>query len=162
MKWLLFLIFIIFNLHVYAESELYVNPKNSIKAGEYLAVIAGCHDCHTPNFAKNGGNVPAKDYLTGVSYGFKGPWGVTYAANLRLLVQQLTEKEWMNFLKYSTGRPPMPWAATHKMSEDDLGSLYKYIKSLGGAGVDVPIATGPNETPKTDYIYYVPVKNMPK
>lgn len=58
--------------------------KASIERGRYIAKVAGCNDCHTPNYAMSGGNVPEKDWLTGDHLGWKGPWGTTYPANLRI------------------------------------------------------------------------------
>src|SRR5688500_3841871 len=63
--------------------------------GRYLVKIAGCNDCHTPNYPETAGAVPEKDWLTGVPVGFQGPWGTTYAANLRLVFAGMTEAQWM-------------------------------------------------------------------
>ena len=146
------------SISAYASDKVYTNPKNSIKAGEYLSVIGGCHDCHTPNFAEKNGHVPEKDYLIGTPYGFKGPWGVTYPANLRLLVNEISPKAWVQILKHNIGKPPMPWVATNKMSEEDLNSIYLYIKNLGPIGTKVPLATEPGQKAKTPFIYFVPVE----
>src|SRR5262245_33528136 len=42
--------------------------------GRYLVKITGCNDCHTPGYAQTGGKIPEKDWLTGSSLGFRGPW----------------------------------------------------------------------------------------
>jgi hypothetical protein len=157
------IVFALFTSHLitmplYAKDNIYTNPKKSLKAGEYLSVIGGCHDCHTPNFAETNGKVPAKDYFVGTPYGFKGPWGVTYPANLRILVNEISLKVWVELLKRNIGKPPMPWVTTNKMSEDDLTAIYLYIKSLGPSGKKVPHATEPGEKAKTPYIYFVPVE----
>ena len=49
----------------------------SLKRGRYIAQIAGCNDCHTPGYALSGGKVPEKAWLTGDSFGWRGPWGTT-------------------------------------------------------------------------------------
>jgi len=36
-----------------------------------------------------------KLWLTGDILGWRGPWGTTYPANLRLLASQITEDEWV-------------------------------------------------------------------
>ena len=63
--------------------------------GRYLVKITGCNDCHTPGYAQTGGKIPEKDWLTGSSLGWRGPWGTTYAPNLRLFRQHLSEDEWV-------------------------------------------------------------------
>ena len=58
-----------------------------VERGRYLTHVAGCNDCHTPGYMQNGGpKLPEKDWLTGVPVGYQGPWGTTYAANLRLIL----------------------------------------------------------------------------
>src|SRR4051794_39593567 len=52
--------------------------------GKYLVQIGGCNDCHTAGYAQNGGQTPTTDWLTGLPVGFRGPWGTSYPANLRL------------------------------------------------------------------------------
>jgi hypothetical protein len=58
-----------------------------VERGRYVAVLGGCHDCHTDGYAEAGGDVPAERWLTGKDVGFRGPWGVSYPTNLRLSVQ---------------------------------------------------------------------------
>ena len=48
---------------------------------------SGCNDCHTAGYMQKDGQVPETEWLTGDSMGWQGPWGTTYAANLRLLFQ---------------------------------------------------------------------------
>ena len=61
-----------------------------VARGEYLVRVAGCNDCHTPGYAENQGNVPREQWLVGSApLGYSGPWGTTYASNLRLRMQDL-------------------------------------------------------------------------
>ena len=46
------------------------------------------------------------------------------------------------------------------MSEADLKAMYAYIRSLGPAGVAMPVDLPPGEMPTTPYLEAVPV--MPK
>jgi len=110
--------------------------------GRYLVKIAGCNDCHTPNYPETAGAVPEKDWLTGVPVGFQGPWGTTYAANLRLVFAGMTEAQWMKGARHAL-KPPMPWFALRDMTDGDLRALYRYIKSLGPAGQPAPAYVPP-------------------
>ena len=57
--------------------------------------IAGCNDCHTPSYMQSAGKIAEKEWLTGEQLGWRGPWGTTYPANLRLAMQKLTEDQWV-------------------------------------------------------------------
>ena len=68
-----------------------------IARGEDLVRIGGCNDCHTPGYAERQGDVPTAQWLTGSPLGYQGPWGTTYASNLRLRMQELTEAQWLAY-----------------------------------------------------------------
>ena len=129
-------------------------------AGQYLTVVGGCNDCHTPGWAESNGRTPPAEQLTGSPVGYRGPWGTTYAANLRAVAQRATEDRWVRILTTADGghgRPPMPWMNTRQMSDHDLRVMYRYIHSLGPAGKPAPRAVPPGGTPATPYINFVPV-----
>ena len=93
--------------------------------------------------------------------GYRGPWGTTYAANLRAVAQRATEDRFVQILTTADGghgRPPMPWMNTAQMSDHDLRAIYRYIRSLGPAGNPAPRALPPGTMPTTPYINFVPVQ----
>ena len=117
------------------------SPKDSaasIQHGRYLVRIAGCNDCHTPGYAQTGGKTPESEWLTGDAVGWKGPWGTTYPANLRLVLAAITEDQWVKVASTAEYRPPMPWFSLHAMSERDLRDIYRYVRSLPVAGKPAP------------------------
>lgn len=57
-----------------------------LERGRYLIKTTGCNDCHTQGYTESAGRVAESRWLTGSSLGWQGPWGTTYAVNLRLLV----------------------------------------------------------------------------
>jgi mono/diheme cytochrome c family protein len=123
--------------------------------GKYLIQIGGCNDCHTPGAME--GKLPAEsEWLTGSPLGFKGPWGTTYAPNLRLKIQPYNEDSFVQMYKKRDAKPPMPWSSLHAMSDEDLGSIWVYIHSLGPAGQPMPDALPPGEEPKGPYITMAP------
>ena len=126
-----FLIFL--GILVLLQSNVYA-ANDAVSHGEYIIRITGCNDCHTPGYAQKGGNMPISQWLTGNSIGYKGDWGVSYPANLRLLIQNLTEDQWVIFSKHLEARPPMPWFTIQMISESDLRATYQFIRSLGPAG----------------------------
>jgi mono/diheme cytochrome c family protein len=126
-----------------------------VQRGRYLVAVAGCNDCHTPGYAESGGTVAKRDWLTGSSVGFAGPWGVTYPANLRLELQNLSEAQWLAEARLPR-RPPMPWFALRDMREVDLRAIYWYIRGLGPQGGPAPEYLLPGEPITTPYIEFTP------
>lgn len=133
-----------------------VAAATPVAAGRYLVVVGGCNDCHTPNWPETGGNVPETEWLTGVPIGFRGPWGTTYASNLRLLVDSMNEDAWVAMLRTRTDRPPMPWMNVNRMHETDARAVYRYIRSLGPGGTRMPAAVGPDAEPVTPFYDFEP------
>ena len=123
--------------------------------GEYLVRIAGCNDCHTPAYAERGGEVPKQEWLVGSPLGFNGPWGTTYAANLRMKVAEMDEAGWLKYTADLRTRPIMPDFAIRAMHEDDRRALYRFIKSLGPGGQKAPEYLPPGQTPPLPYMQMV-------
>lgn len=115
----------------------------SVDFGAHIAVIGGCHDCHTAGYNESGGQVDANVALKGGAP-FEGPWGTTFAKNLRLTVANMSEDDWLTFSDTFQTMPPMPWYNVHAFTDVEARSLYQYIKSLpGGLGDPAPDALPP-------------------
>ena len=141
-----------------ARSEGDAVPHRSvIERGRYLTVIGGCNDCHTPMFGEQAGQVAEEQWLIGSSMGFRGPWGTTYPTNLRLMVQRMSESDWIDFVTTYEALPPMPWWALHGMERSDLQAIYQFIHALGAAGEEVPAPLPPDVEPSTPFIPFMPV-----
>jgi mono/diheme cytochrome c family protein len=125
-----------------------------VDRGRYLVRIAGCNDCHTAGYAISAGKVDEKQWLTGDALGWRGPWGTTYASNLRLLVQNMTEDQFLNHARSDQGRPPMPWFNVRDMTDDDVKAIYAYIKHLGPGGKPAPTYLPPGQEPKGPFIMF--------
>jgi mono/diheme cytochrome c family protein len=82
---------------------------------------------------------------------FSGPWGISYAANLtpdqNTGLGIWTEDMFLKALR--TGRhmgvsreimPPMPWTAFRNLTDEDLKSVYAYLRSLKPVVNHVPDA----------------------
>lgn len=116
--------------------------------GEYLVKVAGCNDCHTPGWDDRKGEVPVAEWLVGVPMGFTGPWGTTFASNLRLRASEMDEAAWLEFTRTLTTRPVMPYYNVRAMTEEDRRALYRFIRSLGPAGVKAPDYLPPGQHPE--------------
>ncbi|MEO6013624.1 MAG: c-type cytochrome [Devosia sp.] len=116
----------------------------SVAFGTHLAVIGGCHDCHTAGYNESGGKVDPNVALKGKADGFAGPWGTTFAKNLRLTVKDMSEDDWVTFSDTFEAAPPMPWYNVHEFTDVEARALYQYVKSLpGGLGDPAPDAIPP-------------------
>jgi mono/diheme cytochrome c family protein len=126
----------------------------SIERGRYLVRIAGCNDCHTPGYAESSGAIPEKQWLTGSPVGWRGPWGTTYPANIRLSMSRIDEARWVEIGHTTQFRPPMPWFALRDMRTEDLRAIYRFVRYLGPAGSPAPDFVPPGKAPSGPYIQF--------
>lgn len=126
--------------------------QSQLERGRYLVVVGGCNDCHTPGFAESGGTMPEEKWLMGSPMGWKGPWGTTYASNLRLFFQEKSRDEWVEYAHQADLRPPMPDWVLHAMTDEDLAAIHAFVRQLGSAGKPAPEFVPPGEEPKGPYI----------
>ena len=120
------------------------DPKNTIAYGKYLAMIGGCHECHTPHDDHNT-LIADKAYSGG--WEMNGPWGRVITANLTphpdTYLGRATRQEFIgrfkSFEHFDANTAPdapkgqntvMPWLAFAKMTPEDLGAIYDYLKTL--------------------------------
>jgi len=137
-----------------AESRTKARAAKQVERGRYLLMLGQCNDCHTDGYAPKDGNVPEKDWLLGSPLGFRGPWGTTYATNLRLSLSKLTEDQWVSYAKALKTRPPMPWFNLNQWSDRDLRAFYRYVRHLQPVGKPAPQALPPEQAPKPPYIQW--------
>ncbi|HSD16460.1 MAG TPA: hypothetical protein VLC71_04255 [Thermomonas sp.] len=123
--------------------------------GDYLVRIAGCNDCHTPAYGERAGEVPREEWLVGSPVGFSGPWGTTYAANLRIKAAEMDEAGWLEYTGDLHTRPIMPDFNLRAMHEDDRRALYRFIRSLGPGGAKAPDYLPPGKAPPPPYLQMV-------
>jgi mono/diheme cytochrome c family protein len=125
-----------------------------VERGRYLAKIAGCNDCHTAGYPQADGLVPESEWLMGDRLGWRGGWGTTYAGNLRLLVDGMTEEQWVQLARNARYRPPMPWFVLRDMSDEDVIALYRFLRHLGPAGAPAPAWVPPDMEPEGPYVQW--------
>jgi hypothetical protein len=128
----------------------------AIERGRYLVGIGGCNDCHSRGYAEIGEVMPESERLLGSDVGFAGPWGVSYPANLRLILAQLEPEQWQQRIR-AGGLPPMTWPSLQMMTPQDQQAVYLYIRSLGAAGHGVPKPVAPGQPIPTPYISLEPL-----
>ncbi len=144
---------------VHSEETSPKNPAQGVDMkqvdhGRYLSIIAGCNDCHTSGYLLSEGKVPEKSWLIGDRFGWRGPWGTTYAINLRTFVNAMTEDQWLEAARTLKARPPMPWYALNIMKKDDLKAIYQFIRYLGASGEPAPSYLPPDQEPTTPYVLF--------
>jgi len=123
--------------------------------GEYLVKIAGCNDCHTPGYMQAAGEVPKDQWLVGNTLGFHGPWGTTFAVNLRMKAAEMDEAGWIKYTGELHTRPMMPDFAVRAMRESDRVAIYRFIRSLGPVGEPAPAYLPPGQAPTAPYFQMV-------
>ena len=138
---------------VAAEQKAHPASAAELARGKYLVRIGGCNDCHTPGYFQAEGKVDEKLWLTGSPLGWRGPWGTTYASNLRLVLQSLSEEQWLKYARVPR-RPPIPWFSVSAMSDKDLRAIYAYVRKLGPAGEPAPAYVPPDQEPKGPFVTF--------
>ena len=123
-----------------------------IERGRHMVNDMGCNDCHTPDYMVKRGDIPEKDWLIGSTLGFRGSLGTTYPTNLRLLLNNMSEEEWLALAKQMREDSPMTWVMLRKALDQDLRAVYAFVKYLGPKGVPAPNLLPPEVNPTTQYI----------
>jgi Cytochrome c len=108
--------------------------SQQVKRGEFLVTIAGCADCHTP--MERGAPLPNM-YLGGGQI-FDGPWGKVATANLTPDPSGIPYYDEALFLqtirtgsvKARTINQIMPWFVYRNMTDEDLKSIFAYLKTI--------------------------------
>ena len=134
-------------------AALPAEPSPEAARGRYLVQIAGCNDCHTAGYAMANGAVEESEWMTGDALGWRGPWGTTYAANLRLSAAGKSEAEFVALAR-SPLRPPMPFFNIRAMSDADVRAIYAYLKHLGPAGKPAPAYLPPDKEPTGPFVTF--------
>jgi mono/diheme cytochrome c family protein len=105
-----------------------------VKRGEWLALVAGCRDCHTPQ--KNGQPLPGLDLAGG--FELKGPWGDVASANITpdpSGISYYDEKLFLEvmhtgYVKARELKPIMPWSDYRGMTDEDLKAIFAYLRTV--------------------------------
>ena len=114
-------------------------PTDRMAYGRYLTTTMGCSACHNGADAQMT-PIPGREWAGGNE--FRGPWGTVRSANLSPHSTGLSDKTKENFIglfrafgsvegELQEGSPNtvMPWPAYNKLTDDDLGIIYDYIRA---------------------------------
>jgi hypothetical protein len=114
------------NYDIDVESVEIPSDQTSIEYGEHVATIFACKECHGENLA---GRIEFEDPLVG------------RIANANLTTgaggigSEYTDRDWIRAIRHGVdpdGRPllVMPSNTLYPMSDEDLGSVIAYVKSV--------------------------------
>jgi mono/diheme cytochrome c family protein len=126
-------------------------PATGFERGRYLVVTSHCNNCHTAGYAAAEGAVPEDKWLMGNPVGWKGRDGTVFAPNLRLMLRDMSEEQWLLVARQARARPPMPWWSVRDMNDEDLRMIYRYIKSLSPIGPAAPDFLPADQQPSPPY-----------
>jgi len=123
------------------------DPSDSVAYGQYLVRFASCADCHTQ--AEKGEKLPGMDFAGG--FVFTLPWGTVRSANItpdkETGIGSWTKAQFIGKFKTFNNeaakqiamKPPyseayfntiMPWTMFAGMTEEDLGAIYNYLRTV--------------------------------
>ena len=128
--------------------------SSDIERGRQTIKIMGCNSCHTPDYMVKRSNILEEDWLVGGTLGFRGPQGTSYPTNLRLLLNNMSEEDWLVLTKQMREDSPMSWVMLSKTPEQDLRSIYRFVKYLGPKGTPALPRLAAGVLPTTQYVDY--------
>ncbi len=131
-----------------------VDPADTVARGELLARVAGCEFCHTPVDERMQA-LPGMAFAGGHEH--RGPFGTRLAPNLTPHATGMgarTRDEFIGIFKAFAGdatirvapetNTPMPWGSFSGMTEDDLGAIYDYLRTVAPVDHSVPRGERPS------------------
>lgn len=133
--------------------------RKRVERGKYLVLTSACNDCHSPKIDEMM-TPDSKRLLSGRPLSsmppaqatneirttldltaWSGPWGISYAANLTPdkttgIGARYDEAKFIQTIR--TGKkpegepllPPMPWMVYKNFTDEDLKSIYAYLRTL--------------------------------
>jgi len=134
--------------------EIKRQQSTELERGRHAIEIMGCNFCHTPDYMVKRSNIPEKDWLVGGTLGFRGPQGTSYPTNLRLLLNNMSEEDWLILAKRMSEDSPMIWVMLPNTPEQDLRAIYRFVRHLGPKGNPAPARLPAGVTPPTQYVEY--------
>ncbi|MBI5472480.1 MAG: cytochrome C [Ignavibacteriae bacterium] len=117
--------------------------SNTIEYGRYLSTIAACGDCHTP--AVKGERIPGMEFAGGMEFTFPsgtvrslnitpdeetgiGTWTKEdFIARFKAFADSSSRNVSVTMNEFNT---PMPWIMYAGMTDEDLGSIYAFLRTL--------------------------------
>ena len=118
--------------------------RDTIAYGEYLTTIAACAECHTP--MRNGDPVPGMAYAGGAEFAVPrgglvrsanitpdpdtgiGKWSPEFfIARFQNFTPDHSQHVWVAAGDFNT---IMPWTMYAGMSDEDLGEIYEYLRTV--------------------------------
>jgi hypothetical protein len=109
--------------------------SDPVKRGRFLVNLIGCADCHTP---VDNHHVPIPGLEFSGGQVLRTPWGAVASANLTPDPSGISYYDEAMFLKaMRTGEVgtrelngTMPWSVLGNMTDEDLGAMFAYLKTL--------------------------------
>lgn len=135
--------YIVKTMPLKTHNPLVIDKSNSVEYGKYLATIASCGDCHTP--MNEGTPIEGMEFAGGGEV--KLPFGTIRVANITPDIETgigaWTKEIFISKFKHydpslhgerdvkpGEFNSIMPWSQYAGMTEEDLGAIYDYLRTL--------------------------------
>ena len=121
-----------------------INKSNTVAYGNYLVTLASCSECHTPS--DQGDPLPGMTMAGGQAFNFPG--GVVRSLNItpdnETGIGTWTKEDFIARFRFYSGEDahnvpvniekdfntPMPWLMYAGMTDEDLSSIYDYLRTV--------------------------------
>jgi mono/diheme cytochrome c family protein len=116
------------------------DESDSVAYGEYLATIARCRFCHTPRQGQGKDGIPGKEFAGGVPFDIGGRETPSknltpHATGIGPWTKQAFIARFKDFgdrrrVASMADNTLMNWSAFAGMTEEDLGAIYEFLRTL--------------------------------
>ena len=146
-------------------------PENRgrVERGEYLVELLGCGSCHTNGALAGEPDIshPLAGSRTGIAYTSpldnKRP-GVVFPPNITpektTGIGEWSDRQIADAIRSGIGRhgnrriATMPWQGYANMSDDDVGAIVSYLRSIRPIKHEVPEAVEPGHVTSRPFVYF--------
>ena len=139
------------------KSSNSIDKNDPVNYGKYLVTTAGCADCHTPS--KDGTPIKGRDFAGNSQFNL--PIGILRTANItpdnetgigswtkEMFIARFKNFDPQNHEYVSVHKNSfntiMPWTMYAGMTEEDLGAIYQYLRTIKPIKSKVEIFTALN------------------
>jgi hypothetical protein len=127
--------------------------SNRVAYGDYLVRLGACRDCHTPVDARNQA-IPGMEF--GGGFVLTGPYGRVASANITPAPSGIPYYNEELFLEaMRTGmvkarklHDAMPWIMYRRQTDEDLKSIFAYLRTIGAVAHRVDNSLPPTACPR--------------
>jgi mono/diheme cytochrome c family protein len=149
--------------------SFFPGDQDAVERGEYLVELLGCGSCHTDGAFEGAPDMSRALAGSTTGIAFTNPLGdnrpgIIYPANITpddaTGIGSWTDTQLANAIRAGVGRhgnrriASMPWQGYSRLTDDDVASMVKYLRSIKAVENRVPAEVEPGQKAKYPFVYF--------